>query len=126
MPAEFSITILTYIYIYQYIEARYFHFYMFRFIAKLTLHCLIFLLVHSNKRLVFLVFKLSKIYESISCFCEAFTNLGTPGKLCVCLFIFLNFLFLFFVCRFHTIYLFGIKIFNNGRRKLSRIPLDSA
>ena len=67
--------------------------------------------------------KLSKRYECSSCFCEAFTNAGTPGKalrLFVYIYIFL------FVCRFHSIYFIGIQIFNNGRRKFSKIPLDSA
>ena len=29
-------------------------------------------------------------------------------------------------CLFHTIYFIGIQIFNNGHRKFSKIPLDSA
>ena len=55
----------------------------------------------------------------ILCFCEAFTNAGTPSKFLrpsVCLLIFL----------FRTLYFIGIQIFNNGRRKFSKIPLDSA
>ena len=52
---------------------------------------------------------------------KAFTDLGTPSKSppFVRLFIYI------FVCRFHTIYFIGIQIFNNRRRKFSKIPLDS-
>ena len=46
------------------------------------------------------------------------------AKLCVCLFVYLYFHLYF--CWFHTIYFIGIQIFNNGRRKFSKIPLDSA
>ena len=50
------------------------------------------------------------------------------ANFCICLFVYLYFyifIFLYF-CRFHTIYFIGIQIFNNGRRKFSKIPLDSA
>ena len=56
-------------------------------------------------------------------FVKAFTDEHTVGKLLrlsVCLYFHLYF------CRFHTIYFIGIQIFNNGRRKFSKIPLDSA
>ena len=54
-------------------------------------------------------------------FVKAFTDVHTYGRqtsASVCVYI--------FVCRFHTIYFIGIHIFNNGRRKFSKIPFDSA
>ena len=67
-----------------------------------------------------LVIKLSKRYECNSiAFAKALTNAGTPGK-------FLRPFVYISIFLFSTLYFIGIQIFNNGRRKFSKIPLDSA
>ena len=66
------------------------------------------------------IIKLSKRYECNSiAFAKALTNAGTPSK-------FLRLSVYIFIFLYSTLYFIGIQIFNNGRRKFSKIPLDSA
>ena len=60
--------------------------------------------------------KLSKRYECISLLLQTQARQANLCRLSVYI----------FVCLFHTIYFIGIQIFNNSRRKFSKIPLDSA
>ena len=56
-------------------------------------------------------------------FVKAFADVHTVGKSQRLLIFLYSYIF---ACRFHTIYFIGTQIFNNGRRKFSKIPLDSA